>query len=541
MDVYLYQSLLLSVVAVALLQLAKLALKKPGAAPPPLPPGPWKLPVVGSMHHLVNVLPHRALRDLAAAHGPLMLLQLGQTPLMVASSREAARAVLKTHDANFATRPKLLAGEIVGYEWADILFAPSGDYWRKLRQLCAAEILSPKRVLSFRHIREDEGTEKIAKNGTVIMMMTAQSPNTGCTRSARPGPSAPVNLSAMFHSITNSVVSRAAFGKKRENAAEFLAVTMAVVGLSSGFNIPDLFPTCTTVLARLTGMTRSLKEIHRTVDTILQPPGDHRGAQAARDVKIESGAAAKDVDVLIGLQEKGGFGFQLTNSVIKAIILDMFAGGTGTSGSAMEWGMSELMRNPAAFRGKAAVTEGDLQASNLRYMKVVIKEALRLHPPTPLLVPRETIEACELGGYTIPHRLASARPRMLPYRLNDVTILPSDTNKIRPKHRLSMRLTLVKNRCQYEFRPKRFKDGTRDFTSSNYKFLPFSSGCRMCPGFNYGLASMELALVGLLYHFNLSLPEGVKEVDMEEAPVLDIHRRTPLVLCATPYTPHVAT
>jgi cytochrome P450 len=89
---------------------------------------------------------------------------------------------------------------------------------------------------------------------------------------------------------------------------------------------------------------------------------------------------------------------------------DMFAGGTGTSGSAMEWAMSELMRNPAvmkklqrqigeAFQGKTTVTEGDLQASNLWYLKLVIKEALRLHPPAPLLVPRESIEACELDGY----------------------------------------------------------------------------------------------------------------------------------------------
>jgi len=152
MDEYFYQSLLLSVLAVALLQLVKMALKPRRR----LPPGPWKLPIIGSMHHLVNVLPHRALRDLADVHGPLMMLQLGQTPLVVASSKETARAVLKTHDPNFATRPKLLAGEIVGYEWVDILFAPSGDYWRKLRQLCAAEILSPKRVLSFRHIREEE-------------------------------------------------------------------------------------------------------------------------------------------------------------------------------------------------------------------------------------------------------------------------------------------------------------------------------------------------------------------------------------------------
>ena len=141
MDVYIYQALLLSVLAVALLQLVKMALKPR----PRLPPGPLKLPVIGSMHHLVNVLPHRALRDLADVHGPLMMLQLGQTPLVVASSKETARAVLRTHDTNFATRPKLLAG----YEWVDILFAPSGDYWRKLRQLCAAEILSPKRVLSI--------------------------------------------------------------------------------------------------------------------------------------------------------------------------------------------------------------------------------------------------------------------------------------------------------------------------------------------------------------------------------------------------------
>jgi hypothetical protein len=142
------------------------------------------------------------------------------------------------------------------------------------------------------------------------------------------GPSTPVNLSVMFHSITNSVVSRAAFGKKRKNAAEFLAATKAVVGLSSGFNIPDLFPAWTTVLAKLTGMTRSLKEIHKTVDTILEEIIEER--KRIRDEKIMGGAAAEDVDenlvdVLIGLQEKGGFGFQLTNSIIKAIILVIYS------------------------------------------------------------------------------------------------------------------------------------------------------------------------------------------------------------------------
>jgi hypothetical protein len=150
----LYQSLIVSVLTIALIRVLKLFLTRPRKVR--LPPGPWKLPVIGSMHHLVNVLPHRALRDLARVHGPLMMLRLGETLLVVVSSKEMARKVLKTHDANFATRPRLLGGDIVLYGWSDIVFSPTGEYWRKLRQLCAAEMLGPKRVLTFRHIREQE-------------------------------------------------------------------------------------------------------------------------------------------------------------------------------------------------------------------------------------------------------------------------------------------------------------------------------------------------------------------------------------------------
>ncbi|VAI36512.1 unnamed protein product [Triticum turgidum subsp. durum] len=463
MDELYVQSLVLAAVAVALLQVLKVYLKPMRER---APPGPWKLPVIGSMHHLLN-----------------------------------------THDTNFATRPKLLAGEIVGYEWADILFSPSGDYWRKLRQLCAAEILSPKRVLSFRHIREDE-----------VMMRVEQ------IREA--GSSTPVNLSVMFHSVTNSIVARAAFGKKRKNAAEFMAAIKSGVGLASGFNIPDLFPTWTTLLATITGMKRSLQGIYTTVDAILEEIIAER--KAARADKIKAGATENVdenlVDVLIGLQDKGGFGFHLDDSRMKAIILDMFAGGTGTSASTMEWGMSELMRNPRvmrklqaqireAFKGKAVVTEADLQASNLQYLKLVIKEALRLHPPAPLLVPRESIDHCEMEGYTVP-----------------------------AKSRVVINAWAIGRDPRYweaaeEFQPERFEDGAVDFTGSSYEFLPFGAGRRMCPGFNYGLASMELALVGLLYHFDWSLPEGVAEVDMEEAPGLGVRRRTPLMLLATPFVP----
>ena len=124
-----------------------------------------------------------------------------------------------------------------------------------------------------------------------------------------------MNLTVMFHTLTNSIVSRAAFGKKRKNAPEFLAAIKAGVGLSSGFNIPDLFPTWTTVLATVTGMRRSLQDIHRTVDSILEEIIDER--KGVRDEKIKSGADNVEenlVDVLIALQEKGGFGCWITQA-----------------------------------------------------------------------------------------------------------------------------------------------------------------------------------------------------------------------------------
>ncbi|OEL15448.1 Premnaspirodiene oxygenase [Dichanthelium oligosanthes] len=505
-DKLLYQTLLLAILAMALIRpILKLFLIRPKAR---LPPGPWKLPVIGNMHHLVNVLPHRALRDLARVHGPLMMLQLGETPLVVASSREMARKVLKTHDASFATRPKLLGGEIVLYGWSDITFSPSGEYWRKLRQLCAAEILSPKRVLTFRHIREQEMASEVDR-----------------IRAA--GLSTPVDLSAMFHNIANSIVARASFGNVQRNADEFLSALKTGVILTSGFKIPDLFPTWRPMLAVVTGMRRALEEVHRTVDTTLEEIIRERKGVRVEKARSGGGVAAEAeeenlVDILIGLQDGGGLGFNLNENTIKAVIFDMFTAGTGTLASALSWGMSELMRNKRvmnklqgeirqAFHGKVTVTEADLQSSSLPYLKLVIKETLRLHPPAPLLVPRESIDECEIEDYMVP---AKSRVIVNAWAIGRDPKCWEDAE---------------------EFKPERFENSTIEFHGNSYEYLPFGGGRRMCPGIAYSIPFLEIVLVQLLYHFNWLLPDGVPEVDMAEAPGLGVRRKSPLLLCATPF------
>ena len=83
-------ALSVSVLVVLLSKLIKsLLLAKPKLK---LPPGPWTLPVIGSLHHLIIAggLPHHAMRRLSHKYGPVMMLRLGEVPTLVISSPEAA-------------------------------------------------------------------------------------------------------------------------------------------------------------------------------------------------------------------------------------------------------------------------------------------------------------------------------------------------------------------------------------------------------------------------------------------------------------------
>ena len=77
------------------------------------PPGPWGLPFIGSIHHLLTSQPQAALRELAEKHGPVMYLRLGQVDTVVVSSPEAAQEVLRANEISFASRPSLLATDII--------------------------------------------------------------------------------------------------------------------------------------------------------------------------------------------------------------------------------------------------------------------------------------------------------------------------------------------------------------------------------------------------------------------------------------------
>ncbi|KAJ9174463.1 hypothetical protein P3X46_013102 [Hevea brasiliensis] len=471
-----------------------------------LPPGPQKLPIIGNMHQFIGYLPHRRLRDLAKKYGPIMHLQFGQVSTIVISSPETAKEIMKTHDVIFAQRPFVLVAEFIFYNRGDILFAPYGDYWRQIRKICTLELLSSKRVQLFRSIREEE----------VSNLVKSISSSAG----------SPVNLSKMLFSSSCSVIARAAFGKKCKDQETFIPLAKEALKMMGGFSVAELFPSIK-LLRVITGIQYRLEKLHKRLDMVLENIiNQHRIYRATAKTNGDQGEAEVEdiVNTLLNLQEHGNLEFPLTTNNIKAIILDVFIAGTDTSAAVVEWAMSELIKNPRAMskaqaevrqvlNRKRNVEEAGLE--ELKYLKAVIKETLRIHPPGPLLAPRENKEQCQINGYNIPIKTKVIVNAWAIGRDPDYWIHAE------------------------KFYPERFLESKIDFRGSNFEFLPFGAGRRICPGLSFGIANLELPLAQLLYHFDWELPDNSKkeELDMREAFGAMVRRKFDLFVIPIPYNP----
>ncbi|CAN6363721.1 unnamed protein product [Urochloa humidicola] len=463
-----------------------------------LPSPPFRLPIIGHLH-LIGSLPHHSLRDLAGRHGPdVLLLRLGAVPTLVVSSPRAAAAVLRSHDAATASRPRSAVADVLFYGSTDITFAPYDGYWRKVKKVITAHLLTTAKVRAGRAAREHE----------VRLVLDRVS--------AAAAIDAAVDLTEVFSFFANDVVCRAVAGRlpTREQGRNYNGLFRELLETNSkllgGFNIDDYFPS----LARFDFVSAKAVKMRKRWDQLLDGLIDEHSTNTVNHDEDEQDF----IDVLLSVQQEYG----LTRDNIKALLMDMFAAGTDTTYIALDFAMAELMRNPqtmaklqAELRGSVAkgnkelvVTEQDL--SGLSYLKAVMKESMRLHAPGPLLIPHFSMADLDVEGYTVP-----SGTRVIV----NAWALGRDPNCWESAE---------------EFVPERFMEGGVDaasgFQGNDFRFLPFGSGRRMCPGINFTVATFEIILANLVYHFNWELPPESSGIDMTESYGIDVHRKEKLLL-----------
>ncbi|CAN4088023.1 unnamed protein product [Withania somnifera] len=416
---------------------------------------------------------------------------------------------MKTHDLIFCDRPnnsninkKLL------YNFKDVSVAPYGEYWRQIRSICVLQLLSNKKVQSFRVVREEE-------TALLLKRIRECSPE-------------PVNLSESFMTLTNDIVSRAAFGRKYSegrSGEKFRKLMKEFVAILGGFDFGTFLPSLAWI-DKLSGLEAKVERVAKEMDEFLEGVLEEHldNHERVGDLLGERVGNGNFVDVLLGIYKQNMDGFSIDRDGIKALIVDILAGGTDTTYTVLEWAMTELLRHSSAMnklqneareiaKGKnEIVSEDDLD--KMHYLKAVIKETLRLHPPIPLLVPRQARQDVKVMGYDI---AAGTMVITNGWAIGRDPAIWDDAE---------------------EFKPERFLNSTVDFKGHDFGLIPFGAGRRGCPGISFAMATNELVLANVVRNFDWQLPNGAKgtDLDMTECTGLTIHRKVPLFAVATPNT-----
>lgn len=330
----------------------------------------------------------------------------------------------------------------------------------------------------------------------------------------------PVNISKIASTLVSDIMSRMTFGRKYSDqdcigGTGINSMIKESFVVSGAFNLGDYIPYLAWM--DLQGLNRRVKDIHSIQDALLEKIIDEHKAQNDPNVTQDL------VHVLLAASADEDMEPKITRDNIKALLYDMLSAGTDTASTAIEWAMSEMLKNPPMLKkvqdelervvgmGRM-VRESDLPS--LVYLDAVVKETLRLHPVSPLALPHLSMEACNVLGYQIPKNT----------------------------HVLVNLWAIGRNPKAWEdaerFVPERFmKAGCSiDEKIHNCEWIPFGAGRRGCPGEQLGTLVIELALAQLLHCFEWRLPDdmNVHELDMSEMFGITTHRAHELSAVRTP-------
>ncbi|XP_031110174.1 cytochrome P450 CYP82D47-like [Ipomoea triloba] len=476
-----------------------------------LPQPDGALPVIG---HLLcfggGKIMHKVLGAMADKHGPeAMAIKLGSHKALVISSWEMARECFTTHDKAFSDRPRIAASKLLGYDYAFFGLGPYGEYWRQMRKIVTLHLLSNRQVEMLKPIRASE--LEISIRELYELWVSNGNPKRGVM----------VDLQPWFVSLIRNISVRMIGGKRftgdsidcnKEVIREFF-------NLFGVFVLSDYFPFLEWL--DFQGHKKSMKRIAKELDNLV---GGWLEEHKKRRM-LEEGRGAQDfMDVMLEIMEDAHISGFDADTINKATCLNMFVAGSDIIAVTLTWALSLLLNNRTMLDKVQAeldtqigrdriVDESDIK--NLVFLQAVIKETLRLYPPSPVNGLRSSRKNCTLShGYHVP---AGTKLLVNVWKIHrDESIWPEPN----------------------EFNPERFLTTHKDIDvrGQHFELIPFGSGRRSCPRIQLSLQTLHISLATLLHCFDFTLPSDEK-IDMSESVGFINVKATPLKVYLTPPLP----
>ncbi|XP_077204029.1 cytochrome P450 2J2-like [Paroedura picta] len=459
------------------------------------PPGPLRLPLLGSIWRLFIDFSQDSFMKLAKQYGKVYILWAGNLPVVVFSGFETVKEATVNYSEYFDERPQTPFFEALS-EKKGIIFS-NGHIWKQQRKFGIATMrklgLGKKGI---EHKIEEEALQLVQSFADV-----------------KGQPVDPLLL--LTNSVTN-VICALTFGQRFSIGDEhFLKLRNAIVVLLQGTGtifqiLYDLFPWI-------------MKHL----------PGPHKEAIAARDFIVsfvmEEIQKRKAHQILHDPQDyidyyllqiersKRDPSSTYSDRNLMQCVGDLFVAGTETTTSTLTWALL-LMANYPDIQKKVQKEIEDVFGSSQSFSYQDRKD-----------VPYTNAVICEIQRYR--YILLIGLPRQCSKDVNvSGFFIPKGTTVIADFR--SALLDPQKWETPQEFNPNHFLDKDGHFVE-NEAFLPFGAGARVCIGEQLARIELFIFFTRLLRSFTFQPPEGVKKIS-EEPQVRLVTPPHPYKICAIP-------
>ncbi|XXG76956.1 hypothetical protein AAC387_Pa08g1208 [Persea americana] len=468
-----------------------------------LPPGPPTVPIFGNLRWLSNSFfdlePH--LRKLHAKYGPILTFRIGPGTLIFIFDHVLAHKALVQKGSVFSDRPRAGAvSRIFTSNQHNINSARYGPLWRILRRNLMSEILHPSRIKSYAH-----GRKWILEN---MIRQLNDHANSG----------EPVWVLETLHRSMFSLLLLMCFGQKLDETTvkEIADVHRRLLRITVGLNVFSILPNISSVIFRKRWKKEVLQIRHEQLELLGQLIRARRDKKQDHQDQNENGFLFTYADSLLNLELPPEGGRKLKEEEMVSLCTEFLNAGSDTTSTSLQWIMANLVKHQDMqdklveemdrVVGKEAEEVTAEHLDRLLYLKAVVTEGLRRHPPAHFVLPHAVSEEVELEGYIIP-------------KGTTVNVMVAEIGRNEKVWKEPMK-----------FRPERFLDGGEavDITGSReIKMMPFGVGRRICPGLNLAMLHLEYFLANLVREFEWKAVDG-DEVDLAERQEFFIVMKKPL-------------
>ena len=430
------------------------------------------------------------LRKLRSQLGPIITLPMGSRQAIFISSHELAHQALVHNGAIFADRPSPTAtAKVASSNQHTISSARYGPIWRTLRRNLTSQILHPSRIKEYSHARK-----------WVLDILI--------TRLCSAGES-PVKVMDYFQFAMFCLLVLMCFGDKLEESKirEVEDIQRLLAVSFTRFQILNFWPRLTRLLLRK--RWELFFALRKKQQEVLSPL-----IRARKDIGKDdlNKLVTSYVDTLLNLEvpdDEGDSNRRMTEEELISACSEFLTAGTDTTSTALQWIMTNLVKYPdiqakvfdeiSGVVGAEAEEVAEEDLAKMPYVRAVVLEGLRRHPPGHFVLPHSVTEEVELGGYVVP------KNAIINFTVAEMGWDPKVWED------------------PMAFKPERFLraegcDGHVEFDitgSREIKMMPFGVGRRICPGFSLAILHLEYFVANLVWKFQWAVSKG-HEVDLSE-------------------------